>query len=162
MREGYWLRPVGDIIDEIKYLHTTFGINHFQFADELLMASEGRTEDICNAILGLNFSIKWDCNGRLNFSKPKTLSLMKDSGCEYINYGIESLDQSLLNKMHKGLTVDQIHAGVEATLRAGLAPGLNMIWGFPGDSLENLKASVEFLKLYDPCHELRTIRPVTP
>ena len=64
--------------------------------------------------------------------------------------------------MKKGLTVEQIHKGIENTLEVGLSPGLNLIWGFPGDTKENLFAAVEFIKRYDPCDELRTIRPVTP
>lgn len=162
MREGYHLRAVDAIMEEIRFLHKHFKINHFQFADELLMASEKRTEEICQAILNLPFAIRWDCNGRLNYARPEILNMMKSAGAKYVNYGIESLNQTLLNQMRKGLTLEQIHKGVEATLAAGLSPGLNLIWGFPGDTVENLWAAVDFIKKYDPCHELRTIRPVTP
>jgi radical SAM superfamily enzyme YgiQ (UPF0313 family) len=162
MRKGFHMRSIDAIMEEIKYLHKTHQINHIQFADELLMAGDKRTAAVCEAILKLNFKIKWDCNGRLNYAKPKLLALMKKSGCEYINYGIESLNQQLLNEMGKGLTLQQINSGVTATLTAGISPGLNFIWGFPGDSTANLRAAVMFLKKYDPCDELRTIRPVTP
>jgi len=162
MREGFHERSVEAIIEEIKFLNRNYNINHFQFADELLMSSERRVEKVCEAILGLPFRIKWDCNGRLNYATSTLLSLMKSCGCCYINYGIESLNQKILNSMGKGLTVSQIYQGVEATLTLGISPGLNFIWGFPGDTKENLFECVEFLKKYDPCDELRTIRPVTP
>lgn len=162
MREGFHQRPVEAIMEEIKYLHKNHQINHFQFSDELLMASKARTEEVCQAILKLPFKMKWDCNGRLNFAKPAILKMMNQAGCEYVNFGIESLNQDLLNRMGKGLTIEQIHQGVKATIGAGVSPGLNLIWGFPGDTMENLQAAVDFLIKYDPCHELRTIRPVTP
>jgi anaerobic magnesium-protoporphyrin IX monomethyl ester cyclase len=162
MRTGYHERSVEAIIEEIKFLHKNYAINHFDFEDELLMASKKRTEEMCQSISRLPFKIKWDCNGRLNFATLSLLHLMKSSGCEYVNYGIESLNQNILNQMGKGLTLDQIHKGVEATLEAGLSPGLNLLWGFPGDTEENLKEEVKFLLKYDPCDELRTIRPVTP
>lgn len=162
MREGFNERSIEAIIEEIKYLHNNHQINHFQFSDELLMSSEKRTLDICQAISELPFKIKWDCNGRLNFAKIEVLKQMKSSGCEYVNYGIESLEQTILNQMGKGLTIEQINSGVEATLDSGLSPGLNLLWGFPGDTVENLQAAVKFLIKYDTCHELRTIRPVTP
>ncbi len=162
MDDGFYERPVDAIMQEIRLLHDDYAITHFQFADELLMSSERRTAEICVAILSSDISIKWDCNGRLNTAKPDILRLMKKAGCEYINYGIESLDQKILNDMKKGLTVGRIHDGVEATLEAGLVPGLNFIWGFPGDTVENLDAAAGFLLEYDTCHELRTIRPVTP
>jgi radical SAM superfamily enzyme YgiQ (UPF0313 family) len=162
MREGFHERAIGPIMEEIRYLHDNVGVTHFQFSDELLMSSEERTGEVCEAILGLGYPIKWDCNGRLNFAKKPLVDLMKKSGCEYVNYGIESLNQGLLNSMRKGLTVDQIVSGVEASLEAGLSPGLNLIWGFPGDTPYNLTKAVDFIKKYDPCDELRTIRPVTP
>jgi len=162
MREGFHERAVDAVMEEMRYLYNQFQITHFQFSDELLMGSVKRTEEICDAILKWNSGIKWDCNGRLNFAKPETLKLMRRSGCEYINYGIESLSQQLLNEMGKGLSVDQIHEGVSATLEQGISPGLNLIWGFPGDSERNLSLAVDFLLKYDPCDELRTIRPVTP
>lgn len=162
MRNGFHQRDVRAIMEEIKYLHDNWQINHFQFADELLMASKQRTGEICEAILRLPFRMKWDCNGRLNYATSRTLQLMKNAGCEYINYGIESLNQDILNQMSKGLNIHQIVRGVERTLQAKIFPGLNLIWGFPGDTRENLQKSVGFLRKYDPCHELRTIRPVTP
>ena len=162
MRDGFHERSIEAIIEEIKYLNKNYNINHFQFADELLMSSERRIEKICESLLKLPFKIKWDCNGRLNFAKTSQLEIMKKSGVQYINYGIESLNQSILNQMGKGLQTSQIYQGVEATLTSGISPGLNFIWGFPGDTKENLFECVEFLKKYDPCDELRTIRPVTP
>ncbi len=162
MRSGFHEREIEAIMEEVRYLHKNFAISHFDFEDELLMASQKRTEGICNAILGLPFKIKWDCNGRLNYAKTILLQLMKKSGCEYVNYGIESLNQKILNQMGKGLTLDMIHQGVEATLKSGLSPGLNLLWGFPMNTEQDLRDEVAFLKKYDPCDELRTIRPVTP
>lgn len=162
MREGFHMRNVAAIMEEIRYLHKNIHIKHFQFADELLMASEQRTVEICEAILQLPFKIKWDCNGRLNFAKPEIIKLMKKAGCQYINYGIESLNQDILNQMGKGLTLSQITDGVGCTLQYNVSPGLNLLWGFPGDTIDNLHKAVDFLLKYDPCHELRTIRPVTP
>jgi len=162
MRKGFHERPVSAIMEEIRYLHKTFRINYFDFEDELLMGSEKRTGEICQSILNLPFKIRWDCNGRLNFAKPELMAMMKESGCGYVNYGIESLNQTILNQMGKGLTIDQIHTGVESTLKAGLSPGLNLLWGFPENTVEDLYEQVDFLEKYDPCHELRTIRPVTP
>ncbi len=162
MRKGFHERSVEAIMEEIKWLYKNANITHFQFSDELLMGSERRVTEICTAILNLQFQIKWDCNGRLNFAKPSALKLMRKSGCEYINYGIESLNQTILNQMGKGLTVEQIHQGVQETVGAGLTPGINVIWGFPGDTHQNLLEGMAFIRKYNKGPELRTIRPVTP
>jgi radical SAM superfamily enzyme YgiQ (UPF0313 family) len=87
---------------------------------------------------------------------------MKKSGCVFINYGIESVDDKALKNMGKALTVAQIRSGVENTLAAGISPGLNIIFGNIGEDMSCLKKDVEFLLTYDDHSQLRTIRPVTP
>ena len=87
---------------------------------------------------------------------------MKDAGCHFINYGIESMDQTVLNNMKKGLRPEMIIKGIEDTLKVGISPGLNFIFGNIGDNRETLKKSVDFLLKYDDFSQKRTIRPVTP
>jgi len=72
------------------------------------------------------------------------------------------VDNNVLKNMRKALNVEQIIKGIEATLIAGISPGLNMIFGNIGDNKETLNKAVEFLLKYDDCAELRTIKPVTP
>ena len=126
------------------------------------MSSEERTEKICEGIIKSGLKIKWDCNGRLNYAKPDILKLMKDSGCVYINYGIESMDQKALFTMKKGLTVKMINQGIQNTLDSGISPGYNIIFGNIGETRESLQLGVEFLLKYDDHMQMRTIRPVTP
>ena len=160
MEEGYRPRAIGHILEEIQYLRKKYRISYVDFADELLMVNPARTMQISEALKPLG--IKWMCNGRLNIARPKILQAMKDAGCVFINYGIESVDDAVLEKMNKKLTVKQITSGVEATLEAGISPGLNMLWGNLGDTRETLWRSVDFLLKYDDQAQLRTIRPVTP
>lgn len=162
MDEGFRPRSNQVIIDEIIFLKQKYGINYVAFQDELLMSSIKRTVSLCEDFIRAKLNIKWNCNGRLNFAKPDVLKLMKQAGCVFINYGIEAMDNQVLKNMKKNLTVDQVIKGVEATLAAGISPGLNIIFGNIGDNEETLNKGVEFLLKYDDGAQLRTIRPVTP
>ncbi|TES88945.1 MAG: B12-binding domain-containing radical SAM protein [Desulfobacteraceae bacterium] len=173
MVPGFRPRDPWAVIDEMSYLQKEWQINHFNFSDELFMSSKERIHLFCEALIKARMDpipwaetklkpFKWDCSGRLNFAKPKELELMKRAGCEYVNYGIESLNDNVLMKMKKGLSVQTITEGIKATLEAGLTPGLNFMWGNIGDNEETLDEMVSFLLAHDRCMELRTIRPVTP
>jgi len=162
MDTGFRPRSPENIIEEIELLQQKYNINYIGFTDELLMSSEGRTISLCEAFIHKGLNIKWNCNGRLNYAKENVLSLMKKAGCVFINYGIESLDQQVLNNIKKGLTVDQIIRGIEATLEAGISPGLNVLFGNIGDSKETINKTVNFLLKYDDCAQMRTLKPVTP
>lgn len=162
MDKGFRPRSNEGIIEEIKLLKRRYGITYVLFSDELLMSSEDRTMSLCRDFIKAKLNIKWSCNGRLNYAKPEVLKLMKQAGCVFINYGIEAMDDQVLKNMNKGLTTKQIIRGVEATLEAGISPGLNIIFGNIGDNKETLRKGVEFLLKYDDQAQLRTIRPVTP
>lgn len=162
MDTGFRPRSVDSIMEEVGRLHRDYGITRVSFFDDLLMSSVSRTEEVCRGFQKSGLNMKWDCNGRLNYAKPDLLRLMKESGCVYINYGIESMDNQVLRNMKKGLRVDQVVSGIEATIASGIIPGLNIIFGNIGDSRESLRKGVEFLVKYGDADELRTIRPVTP
>jgi len=162
MDKGFRPRSAAGIIEEIQYLKKDYRIGYISFADELLMSSEKRTVELCEAFIKAKLNIHWCCNGRLNFAKPDVLRLMKEAGCVFINYGIEALDDDVLRRMNKKLTVKQIVRGIENTLAQGLSPGFNIIFGHIGDTKETLNRGVEFLLKYDDHSQLRTIRPVTP
>jgi anaerobic magnesium-protoporphyrin IX monomethyl ester cyclase len=160
MEDGYRKRSTGSVVEEIKYLRDTYGITYIEFTEELTMASVARATEIAEAMMPLK--LKWACNGRLNFAKPGLLKLMKRSGCLYINYGIEALDDEVLKTMSKKLTVKQIREGIEATLSAGISPALNVIFGHIGDTSDTLRKGMEFILKYDDGIQCRTIPPVTP
>lgn len=162
MDKGFRMRSNEHIFEEIRHLQRTYNIDYIGFYDELLVSSVERITSFCEALIKEKLNIRWNCNGRLNYAQPDVLRLMKQAGCVYINYGIEALDNDVLKKMKKGLRVDQIYRGIEATLAEDISPGFNIIFGCLGDSQKTLDKAVAFLLQYDDGSELRTIKPVTP
>ena len=162
MDKGFRPRSALAIVEEIQYLQKKYGITYIAFSDELLMSSKKRTLEICEAFLKANLNVRWDCNGRLNYAAPEILKVMKKAGCVFINYGIEAFDDEVLKKMNKALTTKQIIKGIDATLKAGISPGLNILFGHIGDTKDTLRKAVDFLIKYDDGAQMRTIRPVTP
>lgn len=162
MDPGFRPRSMRGIIEEIRLLRKDYHVTYIEFVDELLMSSEARTVELCEGFIKAGLGVKWFCNGRLNYAKPDVLRVMKEAGCVFINYGIESMDENALRAMNKALTVRQIVSGIEETLKAGISPGFNIIFGNIGETAESLKKGVDFLLKYDDHSQLRTIRPVTP
>ena len=162
MDTGFRPRSAESITDEIMFLKRKYGITYIAFSDELLMSSVQRTIEFCEYLIKKDLNIKWFCNGRLNYAKDEVLRLMKKAGCVFINYGIESMDDEVLKNMDKALTTEQVIKGVEATSKASISPGLNIIFGNIGESKKTLDKGVEFLLKYSDGSQMRTIRPVTP
>lgn len=164
MDEGFRPRSPESVIEEIQFLIKNYYISYIVFWDDLLMSSIPRVYDFCEKLIRSNLNIHWYCNGRLNYACKDIdmLRLMKRAGCVFINYGIESLDNECLKRMHKSLNTDMIIKGIENTEEAGISPGLNIIFGNLGETRAVLEKDVDFLLKYDDQAQVRTIRPVTP
>lgn len=160
--KGFRPRSTQGLIEEMKFLKNEYNISYINFSDELLMSSKQRTIDLCQAFIDADLNMHWCCNGRLNFADVPVLEKMKEAGCVFINYGIESLDDETLRVMHKGLTREMIIRGIENTLQVGISPGLNIIYGNINEPLSAINDAVDFLLKYDDHAQMRTIRPVTP
>lgn len=162
MDKGFRPRSAESVLEEVAMLQKNYGITYICFNDELLMNSKERAIEFSETIIKSGLKFKWSCCGRLNYAVPEVLKAMKEAGCVIIAYGIEAMDNNVLKQMKKGLRVDQIHSGIEATLESGISPGFNILFGNIGDTRETLMKGVEFLLKYDDQAQIRTIRPVTP
>jgi len=160
--KGYRVRSPESIVEEIQVLKKNYWINHITFFDELLMSTEDRITEVCENFLKNDLNITFDCQGRLNTAKPKLLKLMKSAGCVSINYGIESLDQNVLDKMNKNQTVKEIVKGVKSTIDADIHPGLNFIFGNIGDTSESIEKALSFMLEHHTFYRNWSISPVTP
>jgi magnesium-protoporphyrin IX monomethyl ester (oxidative) cyclase len=78
------------------------------------------------------------------------LQSMYNHGCYGIIYGAESVDQNILNFMNKGITVDQIENAINISRKANIKVMLNFIFGMPGETISNIKNTIEFAKNIKP------------
>ena len=162
LEKGIRFRSPESIVEEIKKYKRNYNINYVWFFDELFMVNEKRVFAVSEKFLDENLNIKYFCTGRLDKATPKVLDIMKRSGCVAIDYGIEQYDNIALEKMDKKLTTTEIENGIKLTLKMGIQPLFNIIFGNVGDTRATLRKSLDFLHKYNDYGQLRTIRPVTP
>jgi len=163
IESGLRVRSIDNVFDELEVLNKQYGINYFMFEDEMFVPHMQRLKSFSDSLHRLEGDIKYWCSARVDLAKDReVLKLLKESGCQLLSFGLESLDQNVLDLMRKNTQVEDNYRAVENTLRAGIHPGLNFIWGNLGDSLESLDKIVHFLINYDSLGQLRTVRPVTP
>jgi radical SAM superfamily enzyme YgiQ (UPF0313 family) len=162
MEKGIRFRSIENVVEEMEILNKTYGVNFFHMQDELFFASKKRIFEFHNALKKNKLNIKFVCEARVNILDEELAYCLKECGCQFLNFGMESSDQNVLNLMNKNTTVQQNIKAAEITRTAGIGLGLNFIWGNIGDTEESLKNNVKFIKQYNSYNQLRTIRPATP
>jgi radical SAM superfamily enzyme YgiQ (UPF0313 family) len=163
LEKGIRLRSMNNLFEEMKILVEKYGINYFYFRDEMLFPNKKRIKEFVKMIKKLKITIKFCFPARVELGKDKEiLKMLKNAGCQEVSYGIESLDQNVLNLMGKNVTVEDNYTAIRNTIESGMNVGMCFIWGNEGDTLESLNKIVDFLLNCENQSELRTIRPPTP
>lgn len=164
MTEGIRTRSIENVMEEMKYLNEEYGINYFFMQDELFVSSRKRMYDFHQGLkdYGLLGKIKFACDSRVNIINEELLECLKDSGCQYIDYGFESMDDNVLDIMQKGTTVAENYRAAKLTQKTGIPFNINILWGNIGDTKETLEKNMEFIQEFNTFKNIRTMRPPTP
>lgn len=162
MEKGIRFRSIKNVIEEMLLLNDKYGVNYFFMSDELFVFSKKRVFEFQDALKRNNLRIKFSCNARVDIFDEEIVNSLKESGCQFINFGMESSDQKVLDLMNKNTTVEQNIMAAEVTNKVGVGLGLNFIWGNKKDTEKSLKDNVKLIKKYNLYDQIRTIRPVTP
>jgi len=141
-------RSIPVVLDEMRMLYYDYGVREFHIIDDMFNFKKQRVIDFCEGIhkhkLDINYTFP---NGlRLNLLDREMLSMMKKTGAYAFNVGIESGSQRILDKMKKNLTLQLIEEKVNMIREAGLDPCGFFIIGFPGETMEDIKATIRFAK----------------
>ena len=141
-------RSLPHLFDEMELLYYTFGVREFHFVDDMFNASKRRVMEFCRILEEKNWEINYSFpNGlRLNTLDMEMLEALKRTGAYAFTVGIESGSQRILDAMNKKLTVELIRDKVALIDEVGLEPSGFFLLGYPGETLEDMKMTLELAK----------------
>ncbi len=137
--------PVERVVGDLKKLMAMFGTNGFNFLDDSFSFNRKRMMEICALIQKEGLDIHWTCNTRVDMVDAEMLLAMKAAGCVGIFFGIESMDQAVLSRMHKRVKTEEIRDAVQWARDAGIMVRQSFIVGLPGETPETLKSTDDFI-----------------
>ncbi|RJP29018.1 MAG: radical SAM protein [Candidatus Omnitrophota bacterium] len=138
-------RSVNSVLDEVGILIDKYGVKEIM-DDSGSLPTGSWLSDFCNGARqrGYNKDVYFDCNmrfGALNFEEYKS---MKSAGFRLLLFGIESANQSTLDRINKNLKVEEIITSCKDARRAGLYPHITIMFGYPWETYDD---AVKTLKL---------------
>lgn len=89
--------------------------------------------------------------------REEVLETLAAMGCYRIWIGSESGSQRILDAMERGSTVEQVRWATRAAQRHGIQVGMFLMWGYEGETLEDIAATVEHVRLSNPDIFLTTV-----
>lgn len=138
----YEMTPTKRLIGQIEHLVTETGRRGFHFVDEA--APPAALKSLALGLLERNIEITWWGNIRFEDAfSPDLCRLLAASGCIAVTAGLETASDRLLDKMKKGITVDQTALVSAAFREAGILVHAYLMYGFPSETIQETVDSLE-------------------
>jgi anaerobic magnesium-protoporphyrin IX monomethyl ester cyclase len=139
------------VVDEIKELVRN-GFKEFHIYDDMFTTRKDRVKEICRLMIEENVKIHWNClNGiRVDVIDDEMISLMKNSGCYRVAFGVESGDDEILKSVEKNQTIEKVREAFKICKRVGIEIVGFFMLGLPAEREEHLKKTIKFAIELDP------------
>jgi radical SAM superfamily enzyme YgiQ (UPF0313 family) len=144
-------KPINQIVDEVQYLNTNFNLETFFFRAQVFTINRKRVLQLCDEIINRNLHIKWFVEARVDEVSKEILTKMKEAGCFRVHFGVETGSSELLKEIGKpGTLANSVVNTFHICNELGLSTTANMIIGLPGENMQTLKNSYNFLRRINP------------
>jgi radical SAM superfamily enzyme YgiQ (UPF0313 family) len=134
------MRSVDNIIEELIQL-VSLGYNTLIFLDDAFTFDRDRTIELCKKMKCFRF--KWWIDTRVDKVDEELLGYMKDAGCVFIVYGIESGNDEILKRIKKGITLDSVRKAAAATKKVGIRFKANLMLGHRNETLDQMVDTIK-------------------
>ncbi|MFH1312294.1 MAG: radical SAM protein [Candidatus Eisenbacteria bacterium] len=138
-------RSAESVCDEMEVAIERYGAHTFDFCDDTLLYRDGKTRDLLDLMVarGLQVKASWCGVTRADQVDRTTARMAKASGCFRLGIGVESGDDTVLETINKGITVEQVKSAVAILKEAGIAVDAYFIVGHPNETEESLRKTLE-------------------
>jgi radical SAM superfamily enzyme YgiQ (UPF0313 family) len=138
-------RTPAHIADEMEYLHGELGAEGFRFMDALVTMRRSFINDLCDEIERRNIRLPWECEVRVDTVDEEVLRRMRKAGCYYLDFGAESVNADVLERMHKKITPEQITEALVLSHKLGFKTKVFFTFGHIGETYSNARETLRFI-----------------
>ena len=141
------VRTPESLLDEIGMLIEQYGVKEIMDDTGTFPVGEW-LKTFCEGMIrrGYNKKVAIHCNMRVNALNEDEYQLMGRAGFRFILFGLESVNQQTLNRIDKGINVDDITSACKMAKEAGLDPHLTVMMGYPWESIKDAQSTIDLAK----------------
>ncbi|HWR14683.1 MAG TPA: radical SAM protein [Terriglobales bacterium] len=138
------------VVDEIECLISEYQPDMMWIADDVFTIHHAWLRTYASEMRQRNLHIPFECITRADRMNSEVAELMATLGCFRIWIGSESGSQRVLDAMQRDVTTSEVQTAVELCRERGIQTGMFLMWGYEGEDLSDIEATLEHLKRTDP------------
>jgi anaerobic magnesium-protoporphyrin IX monomethyl ester cyclase len=138
------------VADELEWLVKQYQPDMAWMADDVFTIHPGWLFEYAEELKRRGLKVPFECISRADRLNPRVVETLADMGCFRVWIGSESGSQRILDAMERGVTVEQVRNAVALCRSHGIQSGMFLMWGYEGEELSDIEATVEHVKKTDP------------
>jgi len=143
-------RQPGSVADELEWLIDRYHPEMAWMADDVFTIHHGWLFQYAAELKRRGVKLPFECISRADRLNLRVVETLAEMGCFRVWIGSESGSQRILDAMERGVTVGQVQNAVALCRSAGIQTGMFLMWGYEGEELSDIEATVEHVKKTDP------------
>jgi anaerobic magnesium-protoporphyrin IX monomethyl ester cyclase len=141
-------RSAEHVLAEVDECIARWGYRHYTVEDDTFTYRPSRLEKLCQGFR--ERGITWDCDTRVNVVTREMIRMFAETGCQKIAFGVESGSPRILEKIQKGITVEQVKRAFAWAHEFGLiTTAFFMVGSDPSETEADLELSFRLMKEID-------------
>ena len=151
-------RSATAVADEMQAIVDRYDPDQVWYADDVFTISHPWLEEYAAELDRRSLARPFETITRADrLQSERSVELLRRLGCYRIWIGSESGSQRILDGMQRGVTVEQVQRATKLAQAHGIQVGMFLMWGYEGEELEDIAATVEHVKVSNPDVFLTTV-----
>jgi radical SAM superfamily enzyme YgiQ (UPF0313 family) len=138
------------VVNEVEWLLDRYQPDMAWVADDVFTIHHGWIRDYAAEMKRRRLHVPFECISRADRLNAEVLDLLAELGCFRIWIGSESGSQRILDAMERGVRIEQVQQAIELARSRGIESGMFLMWGYEGEELSDIEATVEHVKRSRP------------
>jgi anaerobic magnesium-protoporphyrin IX monomethyl ester cyclase len=138
------------VVDEVEWLLQTYSPDMVWISDDVFTINHQWLRVYAGEMRRRRLRIPFECISRADRLNPEMLDLLAELGCFRIWIGSESGSQRILDSMDRGVKIEQVQQAVAMSRERGIESGMFLMWGYEGEELEDIEATIKHVSISKP------------
>ena len=139
------------VAEEVSWIVENYAPDQLWYADDVFTISHPWLHRYSQELSKRGLHLPFETITRADrLQSEAAVKVLSELGCYRIWIGSESGSQRILDAMERGVTVEQVHRAVKLAQQYGIRVGMFLMWGYEGEQLEDIAATVEHVKVSNP------------
>lgn len=155
--ETHRRRSPQNVAEEVQYLVERYQPDQLWFADDVFTINWRWLRSFRDELKARNLHVPFECISRADRLNDEIVDVLVELGCARLWIGSESGSQRILDAMQRKTSVEAVQTMTAKLRNRGIETGMFIMLGYEGETLVDLRETVEHLKKASPDIFLTTV-----